>query len=428
MKTAKIIIIIICIFLATPSVIITTIANENPKTSSSDIVDLINQVDKNLLTKYYNGLLEFGIRYTGTDNCTRAGQWIYDTFTDMGLDTEFHEWTYKNFEGKNIIATLPGTDTSNNAIIILSAHYDTVINSPGANDDGSGIVSVLAIAELLSKYDFNQTIRFITFSGEEVGTYGSYNYAVEAYNNNDNIYAVLNLDIIGFAETTEGGRTLRFFHEEPSTWIAEFASEICDKYKESFDMKVEDITNYPGADNQAFVDYGYDGVWIAQNDPNRVGHSPDDNMEHINLTYHVKVTKLMLATLSELAIQPIDIQVIIKTPLEGYLYLQDKPLIPIPFPEYYFLRLRGITVLFGRAISNVEVYCKDKIKQVVFSVDDFFSCWDTEPPYQWNIQGKFYPLFGRHTLKVCAYSESGKMDSDEIDIIFFTLSYQYGRW
>jgi len=431
MKIKTISTLLICIILTTTSIIQFTNAEENIKTISNgnpEIINMINQIDEEIHRKYYNGLLNFGVRYTGTENCTRAGEWIYESFTDMGLVTEYHEWEYKNFQSKNIVATLPGTDTSSNAIFIICAHYDTVINSPGANDDGSGVVSVLAIAEILSEYSFNHTIRFIAFSGEEVGTYGSFNYAVEAYNNEDNIIAVLNLDIIGFAETTLGGRVLRFFHEEASSWIAEFASEISDKYKESFDLNVEDLPNYPGADNQAFVDYGYDGVWIAQNDPNRVGHSPNDTMDYINLTYHVKVTKLMLAILAELALRPIDIQVIIKTPLEGYGYFNNNPMIPLPFPEYYFLRLRGITVLLGRAISNVEVQCKEDIKQVVFSIDNLFTYWDTEPPYEWNIQGKFYPLLGRHKLKVNAYSETGKMDSDEMEIIFFTLSYQYGRW
>jgi hypothetical protein len=51
-----------------------------------------------------------------------------------------------------------------------------------------------------------------------------------------------------------------------------------------------------------------------------------------------------------------------------------------------------------------------------------FIFWDDTPPYEWKIQGKFYPLIGRHTLKVYAYSETNEYDIDQMDIIFFTRS------
>lgn len=393
-----------------------------------NIVEMINSVNESKVLYYYQNLMKFGVRYTGTSNCTLAGDWIYTEFEKMGLNVEFHKWNFEKYESKNVVATLAGNDFSSNAIFILCAHYDTFKNSPGANDDGSGVVAVLSIAEILSKYSFNHTIKFIAFSGEEVGTYGSFTYARDAYNRNENIVAVLNLDIIGYADTSNGGKILRFYHEEPSTWIADFAKTISSKYRDINDMNIENMPNYPGADNQAFVDYGYDGVWIAQHDPNHVGHSENDTLEHINITYQIKSTKLMLAILTELAIKPINIQVIIRTPLEGMGYFQNNPVIELPFAKYYFDRLRGITVAFGRPIAKADVICKEKVKYVIFTIDDMFIFWDDTSPYEWKIQGKFYPLFGRHTLKVYAYSETGEMHIDQIDIIFLTLSYQYGKW
>ena len=393
-----------------------------------DIITLINQINQSRVLYFYENLLKFGVRYTGTPNCSKAGDWIYEEFERMGLDVEFHEWKYDIFESRNVVATLPGKDQTSNAIFILSAHYDTFQGSPGANDDGSGVVAIMTIAEILSSYSFNHTIRFIAFSGEEVGTYGSYIYAREAYNKGDNIVAVLNLDIIGYAETSIGGKIIRFFHESPSDWIASFAQEIALKYYDNLNISVESLPNYPGADNQAFVDYGYDGVWIAQHDSNRVGHSPNDTLGNINISYQMKTTKIMLAIATELAVKPINIQVIITSPLEGMGYINNKPVIELGFPDNFFQRLRGITIAFGRPMSTVEVISNENVKYVVFSINDAFTLWDSEPPYEWEIQGKYYPLIGRHKLKVFAYSESGEYDTDEMEIIFFTPSYQYGRW
>jgi hypothetical protein len=424
---------VLSLIMILPTVMLLPIVSSEPAIPPCDnsdptVIDLIQQINESRVLSYFEHLLSFGVRYTGTSNCTQAGQWIYDEFQAMGLETAFHDWSCEGFTSRNVVATLPGTDPSSTAIYIMCAHYDTVLTSPGANDDGSGIVAMLAIAEVCSRLSFNHTIRFIAFSGEEVGTYGSYMYAQEAYSREDNIVGVLNIDIVGYAETTEGGNILRFSHEERSSWLVEFASVVSQIYREYVDLSIEDIPNYPGADNQAFVDYGYDGTWIAQHDPNRVGHSPDDTLDHINMTYQLKVTQLLLAVLVELAQKPIFIQVILTAPLEGQLYIKGKPFFSLPFGNLYFLRLRGITMMLGRALAEAQVLCKDDVKQVIFSIDGCFVSWISDPPYQWNIQGKYYPLFGRHTLKVFAYSTTGYRATDEMDIIFLTMSYQYGKW
>ena len=431
-KFSKYISIWVCCILLFPIITLASSEKQSLSTNISnfdefDIIEMINSVNEYRALYFFQNLLSFGIRYTGTDNCTLASNWIYNEFEEMGLEVEFHEWKFNKFESRNVVATLPGSDPSSNAIFILCAHYDTIKISPGANDDGSGVVAILCIAEILSNYSFNHTIKFITFSGEEVGTYGSFTYARDSYKKGDNIVAVLNLDIIGYAETIEGGKIIRFFHEEPSTWISEFAKTISEEYKDYVDMTVESLPNYPGADNQAFVDYGYEGVWIAQHDSNWVGHSENDTLEHINITYQIKSTKLMLAILTELAIKPINIQVILRAPFEAKLYFQNFPVINLPFADWYFQRLRGITIAIGRPIAIAETICKENIKYVIFVIDDMFIVWDSTPPYEWKIQGKFYPLIGRHTLKVYAYSESNEYDVDQMDIIFFTFSYQYTK-
>ena len=393
-----------------------------------DIIDLIKQIDEDLVYGYLEKLVSYGPRYTGTENCTLAGDYIYSEFENMSLDVEFHEWEFDEYKSRNVVATLNGNNPSSNAIMIICAHYDTIRVSPGANDDGSGVAAVLAIANITSKYSFNHTIRFIAFSGEEAGTYGSFTYARDAYRRGDNIYAVLNMDIVGWAESEYGGKIIRFSHTERSSWIAEFADDISKKYIDIIDLTIEDLPNYRGADHQAFVDYGYDGVWIVEHDPCKHGHSPYDNLTYINSTYLAKATKLLLAVLVEMAIKPIDIQVILKTPYEGMGYLFDDSITPLDLGKYFFLGFRGTTVILGRANASCEVITKEEVKSVAFCIDDIFLFWDREPPYKWKIQGKYLPLIGRHKLKVYAYTTSGKRATDEMDIIIFTLSYQYGNW
>lgn len=391
----------------------------------SNVIDLIEQVNESLVKYYHNKLMQFAPRYTGTLNCALAGQMIFDEFEKMGLQVEFHEWRYAGYHSNNVIATLPGSDSDSDAIFLMSAHYDTVKVSPGADDDGSGVAAVLATAKILSQYSFNHTIQFIAFSGEEVGTYGSYFYAKKCYYQGDNIIAVINPDMVGYANSYDGGRIIRFFYPERSKWIADFASDISDKYIDTVDMIVEPLPNYIGADHQAFVYYGYDGVWISHRDGYPWGHSEEDSADKINWSYLVKATKFLLATMVELAIKPIHIQVIIKTPLEGYFYLFNKPLFELTFGRLWYLGLRGVTVIHGRAIASAEVKSNEDIERVIFCLDGDFMYWDSEPPYEWKIQGRFSGLVGKHVLKVYAYTKSGKIATDEMDIFIRTRSKMY---
>jgi aminopeptidase YwaD len=397
--------------------------------SSSDeanIIEMINQINESLLSEYHQGLLNFGPRYTGSINCNLAADYIYNEFQQMGLDVEFHEWRYGGFRSKDVVATLQGTDLNSTAEFILCGHFDTVDGSPGADDDGSGTAAVLAIASVLRQYHFNHTIRFITFSGEEVGTYGSFTYARDASYRGDNIVAVLNMDMIGYASSTEGGRILRFFPPTRSRWIADFATTISEKYNEIIDMKIDTLPAYRGADNQAFVDYGYDGVWIAHQDGYPWGHSPNDTGYHLNWSYYVKATKLMLAITAEMAQKRIDVQVVLNQPYEGYTYFFKHPLLESSFGKKWIGGLRGMTIIIGgRTIASAEVFTNEPIQYVVFCIDGYFMFWDSEPPYEWTIQGWFYPINGKHVLDVYAYTTSGKVASDEMDIFMISLATSY---
>jgi hypothetical protein len=395
-------------------------------TDDSTIIEMVNQINESLLFKYHNGLMKFGPRYTGSISCTLAAEYIYDAFQQMGLDVEFHEWRYGGFHSKDVVATYYGNNLSSTAEYILCAHYDTVAVSPGADDDGSGTAAVLAIASVLSNYHFNHTIRFITFSGEEVGTYGSFTYARDASYRGDNIVAVLNMDMIGYASTPEGGRTLRFFPPERSAWIADYASLISEKYNDIIDMRIVTLPAYRGDDSQAFVDYGFDGVWIAHQDGYQWGHSPNDTADKLNWSYYVKATKLMCAITAEIAQKPIDLQVLLRRPYEGHMYFFKHILFESSFGKQWFVGLRGLTIILGgKTIASAEVYSQEPIQYVVFCIDGYFMFWDTDPPYEWTIQGGFSPINGKHILDVYVYTTSGKVASDEMDIYMLSLATSY---
>ena len=87
--------------------------------------------------------------------------------------------------------------------IVVGAHRDSYpLESPGADDDGSGTAGVLEIARVLSGIDTRMTFVFILFDAEEFGLYGSWHYASEAGLRGDSIALMLNMDMIGYYENS----------------------------------------------------------------------------------------------------------------------------------------------------------------------------------------------------------------------------------
>lgn len=273
------------------------------RTVSKDdsIVDLITQIDESIILGYLEGLTSFGPRVTGETACEQAAVYIYNEFESMGLQVRYDNWEYGGYSSSNVEATLLGVDQTSDDIYIICGHYDTVPEAPGADDDGSGVAAVLVAAQLLSQCTFNQTIRFVAFSGEEEGLYGSYMYVQEAYNNNDDIIGVLNADMIGFALDEYQGSQMYVFENEESEWLFDFTVDVNQEYDEHIGLELIHGGWSWGSDHYYFWEYGYDALFYHEYEFNHYYHSPDDTIENMNLTYDKKGTRLIVATLAELS-------------------------------------------------------------------------------------------------------------------------------
>ena len=138
----------------------------------------------NTLTWLKNKYLSYG--YT-------AGQMVEDSYTYTGSTTPV----------KNLILTKVG-NLYPNTYIIICGHYDSYnisnTGSKGTNDNGSGLTSILEVARLLQNVQTDYSIKFINFSGEEEGLYGSQHFVSAVVNSTIpkmNIKLVLNIDEVG---------------------------------------------------------------------------------------------------------------------------------------------------------------------------------------------------------------------------------------
>ena len=422
----KILLFLIILILLIPTSFVTgiIIENQDAKTTKTeknhtDIESLLNQVNESILSYYLEKFVSFGFKMTGSDNASKCADWIKQEFESLGLYTYFDEWKFLRYQDKNVIAIHNGTNPSSDAVILISAHYDTIGNSPGANDDGSGIAAMLSIANITRNLDFNHTLRFIAVSGEEEGTYGSFADAKKAYSRNENIIAMLNIDMVGYANKSDE-HIVQIFCPQRSEWIVDLTAKIAEKYESSFKITPQHTMHYP-ADHESYNDFGYDSLQFIQCKPEDAYwfHTPEDNLDRITYNYLVNVTKLILALACELADRPIDIQVRITNPKEAYIYFLDFPLIKLPCYNLYRTRLRSITYLYGKATVKLKITTDEEINSVYFGIDGYMRHIVKEPPYEWKIGTeiyKFFKLKGFHKITVCVSTNTGKIAQDEMDV------------
>lgn len=202
-----------------------------------DIQTIVDQVDSNRL----RGNLEFmsGIRHfrEGPVQLAAVKDSLERAFRAAGLATSRQPVPFGNYTGENIIGDLAGTSRPDQ-VYIVDAHFDTVEESPGADDNGSGVAGVLEALRVLAPYRFQRTLRFIGFDLEEVGLVGSRRYVRNDIPATDTIAGVFNLEMLGYYTEEPNSQTFPFGFE---LLYPELLAEIeADEFRGNFIINVGD--------------------------------------------------------------------------------------------------------------------------------------------------------------------------------------------
>lgn len=304
-----------------------------------------------------------------------AKRWIRDELTSYSprLQVSYQDFGLKkgsrrgqiirDVDVSNVIAVLPGT-TQKDRYVLVTAHYDSVNRvrkpytgpeqtvaelvrqgmdeeearrflkalppdreegpldfegivgavAPGVTDDGSGTAAVMELARVMSQYEFDKSIVFIAFAGEEIGLAGSQVYAAQAAKDGMRIEAVLNNDIIGSDVSGNGRSTtnvLRVFSAEPDDGaareLARYTRSIAERYVPS--MRVELVFRgdrfLRGGDHKPFVDRGFAAVRLTSASENYTNqHTATDTFANTSVPYAARVARMNAAVLASLALAP----------------------------------------------------------------------------------------------------------------------------
>ncbi len=330
------------------------------KMPNPQVEKIVSEVSEKNIAEILKKLESFGTRniLSTQDNPTRgigaSRKWIYDQFRSYSpkLEVSFDQYRLKKIEGRasrvprdvdlyNVVAVLPGS-TNKEQRIVISGHYDSIVmgratgtpapgpgetpaggpppmrdpdlDAPGVTDDGSGTACVMELARVLSQYQFEKTLVFITFAGEEEGLLGSSLYAEKARAASQKIEAVLNNDIIGSDVSGSGrmdNRRVSVFSEDPddspSRELARYVRDIGERYLPS--MRVDTVFRADrfgrGGDHTPFNQEGYSAVRLSSPEENFANqHTVTDTFANTSVPYITLVTKVNGAAAASLAWAP----------------------------------------------------------------------------------------------------------------------------
>lgn len=136
------------------------------------------------------------------NNYLSAADFIGSTLAESGYEVRIQAYEVRGQMAQNLEAEMPGTERPDE-IMVIGAHYDSVRGSPGANDNGTGVAAMLALARAFSKTQPLCTLRFLAFANEEPPFFqtrhmGSRVYAERSRQRGENIIVMISLETIGY--------------------------------------------------------------------------------------------------------------------------------------------------------------------------------------------------------------------------------------
>jgi len=313
-------------------------------------------------------LVGFGTRHTLSDTVSdergigAARRWIKSEFDRVSdqcgncLEVFYHSATEPKNDRRitrdtkivNVLAIQRGSIFPDR-YVIMSGDIDSRVSdvnnytsdSPGANDNASGMAGTIEAARVLSKYDFPVSIVYVGLSGEEQGLYGGKHLAKKAKNEGWDIIGIINNDMIGnihgidgvidngtfrvFSEamsmtlTEQEKRAMRFYGGEvdgPSRQLARYIDRITDEYMTNLDaIMIYRLDRFGrGGHHRPFNDEGFTGVRIMETHENYNRQHQDlreedgieygDVIDWVDFDYAARLTAVNALTLAALASAP----------------------------------------------------------------------------------------------------------------------------
>jgi Zn-dependent M28 family amino/carboxypeptidase len=255
----------------------------------------------------------------------KTSDYIARQMTQHNINFSTQQYCYGKKSIKNLISEKLGEDKADE-IIIVGAHYDTVLDSPGADDNATGIACLLELVRMLHNYDMNRTLRFVAFTLEEPPFFGSEQmgsnvYAKSCKERDENIVAMIALEMLGYYKEKRRSQKyplpdMKGHYSDKGNFIAivgnnhsrQLGIDFAEQTKEASLVKTRAIIpNSPIhgidlSDHSSFWKYNYPAIMITDTAfyRNPHYHESSDTIDKLNFRYFTRLVFSLAYALKQL--------------------------------------------------------------------------------------------------------------------------------
>lgn len=252
-------------------------------------------------------------RWCGTSGSITAAKYIVEYFADSGVKaigrTYWQKFSYNGRTCRNIVGIIRGTEEKELGYVLIMAHYDSVIEGPGADDNASGVSAVLEIAQaygVMAKQGIQprRSIVFILFDAEEAYLKGSQYFVSHSTVPFDKIYTAINMDMIG-----RNAEDKIYYYGVPNyKEFAERRPELWTALNEANKLAGMELTTPPSSsksfwrtDQWPFYEAGMHRVLLLNSGKHDEYHTSRDTLNKLNYVKIRNVAQLVFLVSWQLA-------------------------------------------------------------------------------------------------------------------------------
>jgi Tol biopolymer transport system component len=179
------------------------------KPIAAEVRAVTSAISTTRIYAYEETLFNFDSKHVSRPGNQKAAEYIFKTLESFGYKPEYQWLPNRPMKTSNIIAVLKGTENPD-LYYVLSAHYDSVIQGPGSDDDSSAMAALLETARVLAGKPLPSSVIFAAFTGEESGLWGSREFARLGKEKGLKVMAGLNNDVVGWMNDNRFDDTIRY--------------------------------------------------------------------------------------------------------------------------------------------------------------------------------------------------------------------------
>jgi Zn-dependent M28 family amino/carboxypeptidase len=258
---------------------------------------------------------------TSPERLEAAQRYVTDQWCSWNLTVSSDEFSYMGERFVNLIARPPACPPGPR--LIIGAHVDTVIGTPGADDNASGISAMLELARVAAPVPWRVPVEFVAFALEELGMVGSSHYAARLRRERAALRGMLSLEMLGFTESEGRQRYPAWLaHRYPpvGNYIGLAANRRSRTLLDVVAVAMRTVEGLPVetivmpangwvvpesrlSDHSPFWDRGYPALLVTDTAflRNPHYHQPSDTVETLDLPFLAKVTQGLVAVVETLA-------------------------------------------------------------------------------------------------------------------------------